>query len=497
MPEQEGDFESGAGAGPAAAWAIRLGIASVIAAAGLAVWAGSFPFQISYVEGYLLEQGARLAGGGQLYRPLSGSPWIIDNFPPGYVALMAGIVKVGGVHFGAARLLTFAAVAGLGVLLVAWLRRTQVSLALSWAVLGLWVLSPFVIQRALLVRLDFLALLLSGIGLATFLRLEQRRPAIAIAASSLLFLAAIMTRQTAVAAPTALILALWLQGQRIQAIRLAALLGALVGLALAGLQLASNGGFFVHAIQGNIGPYQLQGLARKTVRAAFYHAPLFIAAIFGLRTTWRRNTLEARIRVIWFATALLTSLTVGKPGSSANHYLELLFVAALLAGAGLQQIRLPLRWPTPGLRNPHAIAVAFIALQLLVTAASGPLQTSIAVLSDRHEEASLVNFLQSTQGPILSENAGAALLAGHDVVFEPRTFLELHRAGRWDDSVLVAQIQAHAYGAIVLEDFPPGAVRTLGFRFTPNVWDALNDNYVPAHKFGRWIVLEPTAVAST
>lgn len=48
----------------------------------LGVVALLLPHQLTYVEGYMLEQATRLAHGGGLYQDPQQAPWIVDNFPP-------------------------------------------------------------------------------------------------------------------------------------------------------------------------------------------------------------------------------------------------------------------------------------------------------------------------------------------------------------------------------------------------------------------------------
>ncbi len=451
-----------------------------------------YPYQTSYIEGYMLDQAARLADGGPFYRDITQAPWVADNFPPLYPLLLAVGVQTFGAGFAFGRMLTLASVAGLAGLAYAWHRRQGSRWPIAVALVGLWLASSYVLRRGVLVRMDLAAILLAGAGLLGYLHLEDRRPRLAVGVALAGFVLALGTRQTLVAAPAALLVALAVAGRW----RHAAAIG--LGVALAGvvavvtLQAWTDGLFWQNVVVANRGNHLVLAYLERAGLMVLAHIPLLVLGGLGAWEIWRSQGLEARALSLWLVTATLVTWTAGKAGATYNHFLELLFVVGLLVSHGIAWLarREPVRaWDPSG--NVRGILAVALAAQLVITGVSPATAAAVTALEDQEGDARLVAFLAANQGPVLSENAGAAVQAGHPVVLEPRTFRDLDQVDRWDDAGLVASLEERRYTLVVTETFEERVYCDPGCRWPVEAWGALERNYEPTREIGHWQIWRP------
>src|SRR5215469_11577768 len=154
----------------------------------------ALPFQIDYEEGNVLNAGLRIVDGQTPYPAPGSFPYIFNPYGPiGYLVSALGI-KVFGLGLLGPRLLIFTA--GLAVVfLIATLIKSfsgrwdaGILLAISYFCL------PLVSFWLTLLRVDFLAIFLSLLGLCLFANLPK-----AWWDAGVLFGLAILTKQTAVA----------------------------------------------------------------------------------------------------------------------------------------------------------------------------------------------------------------------------------------------------------------------------------------------------------
>src|ERR687885_2096227 len=149
--------------------AVALSALAVLAAAHASVLAFhvartlTFPFDLNYGEGYVLNDAVRLSRGESVYGDMQQFPMVRSPYPPLFPLLWAAVLPVTGVAFWPGRLLSIAALAGI-VGLVGW-NALRVRCGV-WPVLlapALVIASPFVYQWAGFARVDLLALLF-GVG---------------------------------------------------------------------------------------------------------------------------------------------------------------------------------------------------------------------------------------------------------------------------------------------------------------------------------------------
>ena len=412
-----------------------------------------FPYQLSYSEGYMLEQGWRWATGKGFYGDLNKLPWIADNFPPVYFAVMGAVYQLSGSDFLLGRLLTLLAVCSMGYLLYQWYRECTVPLWIAFSLLALWLASPIVMRRLILIRMDYAAILFSGLGLFWFLRNEKSTMK-AVIGSSLCFVLAMFTKQSAVAAPTALFFALIFSDRTREAVSLALLSASLVLVGVLGMQWSTEGRFLEHVISFNNHRWFWGKGALLYLIAFIVNLPLFLLAIpsvLKILKVWPRASLTQRSLCLWFLISALTALVVAKSGSVFNQFLELLWVAAMLAPYSLRTSaeKIPFRWRRGRQSgNPLPVFLSCLLTIQLVFGISQAAEIHNRISSDTQHQ--LVESLRHSAAPILSENAAVLLRAGHAPLIEPRMIVELTMKGVWNETPLIKSIQGKVFSRLIL-----------------------------------------------
>jgi hypothetical protein len=103
-------------------------------------------------------------------------------------------------------------------------------------------------------------------------------------------------------------------------------------------------------------------------------------------------------------------------------------------------------------------------------------------------------IVRQTPPPILSEDVGMLLLCGHEPRYDdPFMMAQLIRAGEWDGSVLVRQIEEEQFSLVILAydlaTFPPE--RTELLRWTSAPLAALRGHYLLWQEQGGIFLYRP------
>lgn len=444
----------------------------------LRAWSAiSYPYQLDYGEGPLLDQALRLAHGENIYRPdLSTAPFVLSNYPPLYVLLQAPLTLLVGPAFWYGRLLSLGGTLlaiGCAAATLHHLTRDRLAALIS---AGLLLAMPYVLHWAPLARVDGLALGLSWAGLWLLVCHPTRRWS-APGAGGLL-LAAILTRQSyALAAPLTALVWRWHHEGRRRALGWLAGVLAAGGVVALGLHLLTDGGIWRHTIGGNLNEFRwhtVGWMARSTAQ----QMPLVIVSALLFPVLGRRQA------AWWLITpyllgATLSALTVGKIGSSVNYLLELMVAMSLAAGALVATRRHPRqrRWAA-------LLAGAQIALLLTWFTTIYPWYHRI---TPPPASAELLHAIVHTDGAVLIDDyMGLLPLAGKRIQFQPFELTQLARSGGWDQRPFLAQIERRAYAAIMITQ-PP----SVHIGWTPEMLAAIAHAYRPAERIGPVQVYRP------
>jgi 4-amino-4-deoxy-L-arabinose transferase-like glycosyltransferase len=453
--------------------------AAIVVFAACAVYVLWFPFAVDYGEGPLVDQARRLLAGESLYRAAwNRPPFVINNYPPLFPIAVAAASRA--LHVGllaAGRLISILSTVASAVLIGRIARRAWDDRLAGWLAAALYLSNLFVVEWALVARVDSLALALS---LAALHLLQTRAQSWrAIAAALLLMTASIYTRQTyALAVPFTAVLWLW-SIDRIKTIAFTAALVTLNVSLFIAFNRATGGGFYFHTVLANENHFQWLRVLEFGARFVFASGialGLALLARGAAPTDFARRALPA-----YAAASLAVALTVGKVGSWHNYFLELVAAVALL-GAGAARVATR-RFVRPLLYTQAVLAA-------LVTAAL--LQWKLSVgWQNRAGYAAIAAEIARAPGPVLADDAMTMIVAAdRPLYFQPFEYRQLQTTGRFDPSPLAREIAARRFALIVLRwpDTPRCAER-----WGPELLTAIKSHYRESIRAGALVSYVPAA----
>jgi hypothetical protein len=495
---------------------IVLQVAGLVGAAALgwhflrylwhAIVAIRYPFGLDYGEGIVWQQ-ALLIPGPRMYGDITRFPFIVFHYPPVY-HLAVRILAATGVDMlavGRSISVLSALTVGAVVARLAFLAspnsigRTAKLTGSVVAGLTVFCYDPVVVW-SMLMRVDLLAVALSFLAVWCVVT-SVGRPW-RLYAGAFLFLAAMFTKQTSIAAPLATFpVMLLIDRRRTLAVSAAVLLAGLALLLL--LNAYTDGGFLRHIVLYNINRYQFSAVI-DGVLSEWPHAVFLLITVIGVASLWRRLASERRwqnldsfkrdvAENIVVRTALVITLylivttcmiaTIGKSGASDNYLIEgmcvwSVIIGTLVASCTDRLIDYFAGTAPRGQKMIHPFLAVLLgwllALQMMILpTSSGEFLNitpgNVAVLD------SLTSRIANTQTPVLSDDMVLLLRAGKEVPWEPAIFAELASQGRWDQRLIIDRIEAHAFAMIVTTE-PPGTP-LYASRYLPDVSRAIDAAY--------------------
>lgn len=484
------------------------------AALRLAVHIGAIhnPLEMDNGEGIVLMQAKHITDFSVAYRNIDTPPYVVFHYPPLYYLVVRLFLPLTGELLSAGRLTSVicsVVLAGLFALFFARVLPRSVRGTPRVALILLAAVIPFQLDSMAwtsLMRVDTLALLFAFAGLMVFAASTRLAPQMA---AMVLFVAAVYTKQSTVAAAAACLGISALIDFR-RTLGLAAF-GAALALAFGGLwNVWTHGGFVRNLVFYNVNPFSLMRaahIASKNFQTLgfFLPLPLTMAAMavgryprFGLRGA--RARLRASVRRVGmrralaictthFFISLALTVSVGKVGSNYNYFLEWNLSCCLLA-VFLMAIWFGL--PRRARRDSwHAAVAALLMLWAILTPLRAAENLRITA-AQRAEHANsmeqahrIVEQMRAAPGPVFTDGLVMLYQAGKDIYAEPAILHALALAGSWDQSGLIEQIRAHKFPLIVtslLDD---------DHMYTPQVRGAIRDAYRLDDRIGGYDLYRP------
>jgi len=432
----------------------------------------AYPDQLDYGEGIIWQQ-ADLMLQGRGYKDIASLPHVVFHYPPVFhltSGLLARLAGTDQLTMGRA----VSAVSSLGAMVLV-ARLVWRSSATTGHPLAR--LAPALIAGLLAItfypvafwsptdRVDMLAIFLTLAGASLALEAPERRSAIIIAA--VLFVAALFTKQTMLAAPAAALAVLLLARPR--AAWLGVTVAAVAGLSLfVVLQIVTAGGFLEHIVGYNINRLDLSNVRFVIQQMLVHPVAILLAylAAFGLamglfagregQPRWKSLSQQLRSdpsrRVEAFALGYLglTTLTLAaafKSGASINYLIEWMFACCLCGGLLLRRL------VADGAGNLRL--ALFVPVLLLLQLAYSPVPRMMEALARPAEHAefdALVARVREASAPVIADNMVAVRKAGKDLYLETAIIAELTALGRWDETAYLEDIRNRRFAFFMTED---------------------------------------------
>lgn len=430
--------------------------------------AALFPYDLDNGEAYILNQ-SRMMGEGRLgYLPLEEPPYLVNNYPPLYPALLA-LPNRFELSFAWGRWLSVLAALGTGLCITLFIHRLSGDTLASGLGGLLYFSSYYVYEWTPFHRVDSLGVFLCTLGLLLSLRTSGAWWAIPC------FILALLTRQTYIFAPAAVVLYHFLRHERRLALTVA--LGTFGGTALVylALNVLTGGEFFRHIIAYNANEYEFRFLFNFLRHNLIIHRFLLVLGIFYLCWTFGHRRVD--LAALFALAALPSVLLSGKVGAASNYMLEHVISLCLMTGLLVAEFR---QITDEGSRALRVLFPLLLLFQLLgvwhlphtrYTWAPSPL------LEDRENARDLAFRVRSTRGQVLAEDNGYLVLSGKEITYQPFVMTRLAAEGVWDPAPVLDAIRRQHYSLIVLTfnvNQDP-----LTDRFSPEMLEVIRAHYAP------------------
>jgi hypothetical protein len=431
-----------------------------------------YRYSLDFGEGIVWQQ-ALLIPGPRMYGDITRPPFIVFHYPPLYHLTARAVATLGIDGLAAGRLVSLTATLVIAGCLawLAWLASVARCgrKAAAWGAAIAFIL-PFGMQPiffwAPLMRVDMLAAALGFAGLVCA-ALAPARPGL-LPAAGLIFVAALYTKQTAVAAPAAAlaVLALAMPGPSFRAVLLA---GAAGLTAMLGLSLATDGRFLHHIVGYNVNRFDLLAGLRLIAAVTLAHLGYLLAAVaevgFLLRELVQarggrglspllREDQGARVAAMLLAYAAITTLMlpmVGKSGAAINYFIEwccaLAVLVGMLSARGIAELM-----ALPPSARPHLGPLVLPALlAVLLVQVQPPWHPYLGLEPRLRGLQALETELHDSGRPAISDEMVLLIRAGPGVTWESAIFAELATQGRWDQAPLLAMLAARDFAFVATE----------------------------------------------
>ena len=432
----------------------------------------SYPHQLDYGEGPLLNHAIRLAGGEMIYQPnLDTPPYTVTNYPPIYILTLAAgrIIFPAAPPFLFGRLISALSSWAAAMAIAAIIHLATGNRKASLAGALIFGSIPFVIYWSPLLRIDMLALALSLWGIYLVVSKPERSSSLVL--SAILLLAAIYTRQSyALAAPLAVFVHLLTINRR-KAFQYAVGLGSAVVLFFLGANFISDGGFYTHIVVSNQNSYSFQ---RAVSMLAIFSKDAMLPLLATIPMIILRKG-EHSLRLVltvYVLGSLASALTAGKIGSSYNYVLELSAATAIGFGLFLNYlIKIPFRSRWFWVIYPTMAALMLISMTS--TQAIRLINFIIIREPQLQKEAEIIRLAQQAGGIILADlNHNPLIVIGQPIYFQFFERVQMANDGTWQILPFVEEIRDQKFSLVILtkDQFTDE-------RWTPEMLKTLNEGY--------------------
>jgi hypothetical protein len=467
-----------------AIWAVVVAfIVSYLVVLALSVVARlPLPVEFMYGESIVLDLTRRVARGEPLYPSPDHLPLVVTAYTPIYYLLVGNLQRLFGDSYLPGRVVSIVSTVGAALALalsVGWLgKRWQGALLAA----GFFLTQNMtVLLWGPLHRVDLLALFLtlSGLALVTVGRARV---------AAVLFVMAVLTKQSYLVAPLAVLVSLW--PDRREMLWFGGIFAVCLGGAVAVASWLTDGWFLWHTVLANANPFDLDNL--RAMLDAFLHfngVPLLAAAM--LFTVPSRP--GERLWRCYFVGTLLTLPGFGKVGASSNYWLEV--TAATAACIGLLSDRL-ITHPDARARFTEGVLAVLVAGSLLIpiTGYQSVTRETLELIPERNVaglrgQFDLAPVVAAEHGAVLTDEPALAVAAGQPVAYEFVIFDLLATQGHWDERPIVEAIEAKRFSLVILTspvDGPPE-----DRRWTLPLIAALTSSYAPAGSVANYWLYRP------
>ncbi len=481
----------------------------------------SFPYEIDYGEGIVWQQ-ALLMLTPNAYGSIEKIPFIVFHYPPLYHFITLCLSEMTAIDFlSAGRIVSISATLIISIIIgnivsESLPEKTEIRIRITARLLsGLSIFSVLpIFYWSPLGRVDMLAEALTLTGFWLGLKAYQRQRLIYLA--SALFVAAVYTKQSMIAAPMATFgIMLWLNPKTAFKGISACITGGLIILGIA--SYLTGGKFIDHVFYYNINTFDFDRL-RLLVPLMAEHAGIVMSALIAFSFAimkfgfifFTENISQARKKIASekFLTTLLTIssffaistpllILFAKEGANLNYTIEWFIASVILIGnfvfssmysinknnsnanafKPILQIRIFL---VPILLISHII---FFSKHL---ASSEWIDKSPKRMIELNE---VCNMIRLASKPVISDEMVLILRCGKSVQWESAIFAQLEKKKLWDPGLLIKKIQSREFSMFITIGVKGDSV--FDSRYSPKIAAAIDSAYPAKRRIGGLTIHTP------
>lgn len=443
----------------------------------------SYHYPVSYGEGSVMSEAARLAIGKSIYTDSLTPPYMATNYGPlGYLSDALTLIWASAPSLFGGRLLTFLGCL-VAIICIYFIAAIRVNRLMAVAAALTTVSTEPIFSNSSLYKFDMQAVALS-LTAALFISLIETKNEREVTAgfwqgdryysqwrlrlnrwspylAGVLCACAFLTKQSALAAPIAIFIFLAINAPA-KALRFAVTLATTVVLVIVVLQLATHGAFWQHFVVYNEQSYSLARLSDWLVYLIQRYSILFglsIAYIVARFLTTKGFKQKIDLWSLYWLLAVGISCSSGKVGANLNYYIEVMFLSCLLAWWAINAIwQSRSKFKMGNLQVSFTIVGLFLIVVQLAIVCLTPFDihfntpTEAAKTQAQQIEATIQQY--AAQGPILVEDSGWLLswnslnMSGMD---DPFAFKQLYDLGRWNQNSFLEDLRNGRYKYVMLQ----------------------------------------------
>ncbi len=474
-----------------------------------------FPFDYDQGEGFELMDTLLFSQGQWPYRDNNSYPFYSSNYPPLFHVVIVPFVWLFGPQYWTGRLVSF-----LGTIITTLAigyavhrkgKRWWLSAISGLAFLAsnyVYHVGPLFRQHMFMVMFETLAVVLMAITIEQEEN-DGRKRTWQIVLVMLLLLAAGYTKQLAYATVAAVFIFFFLR-QTWRAVLWAIPFAVITGAIFFWIDRSTNGMWLLNTVTANINPFvpgQAQGLFRQ-----WFQLHVVITIVATIFTIYQLYFERLSIYAIWFAVAVVNSVTAGKWGAGESYFATAIAASCILTGLASGRI---LNWTKMRGWGWHTAVLTLIPVLFLIqanqmfhmpthtpflatiarvlgrptavmiapqTSCSAPREAEaipyvddagVSLLgrppnrADTEAGIAITNLIATGDTAAFAEDAGFNLYLGRDVITNPTQLLNLYNNDAVDLTEMIAMLDAQAFDTVVLraQFYPPPVLEMIGQRY--------------------------------
>ncbi|MEM5881567.1 MAG: glycosyltransferase family 39 protein [Candidatus Aenigmatarchaeota archaeon] len=379
-----------------------------------------YPFDTDITESYVLTPAIRLFHGGPIYNDVH-SPLYFSSFkyPPIFPLINYFTILIFGENLLSGRIIVFISTLLVGFFIFLITKKIVKSFKLSLFSTLLFFSSHVTFQMATQLRPDMLALLFSIVGIYFFLNYKKEMN---FFLSVIFFLLSFFTKQTSIAATLSAFFYLLLNDKR-NAMRFLILFSVLTVTFIFLINFLTEGQFILHVF------YYARGIINFSLkRLLVWKGGLMNSIIFIFLGLFYFVKNRNNVISIWFFTSLILVIAgLMRLGGWINYFLEIIAIVPIIIASFLNQLKY---------KEEIYFLIISVIFQLMISVDFDNRvllyifnSTSFTPLVNLQTDLKIQNYVDSSDGNVLSEHAGYLILSGKQLSPEIWSSYELQKMG--------------------------------------------------------------------